>query len=684
VTWTVSIPNPMRVASQPYVLGAIVVDGAKQVQQATLAGTTGPNAVVFNDSGGSVVDGLQWTDYGLSVWAMNTKYFTLGTLISEQKSPYHVQKVYEEGTSGASMPAFNHSGGLTPDNAVVWAESHPLWAAGTYTVGNAGTLILDSNNNVEVVTNNNLSNKVNSVSGTSGPTQPSWNTTTGANPITGVAGTTVDGLVWTNQVSVPDSSVIARYPVAGVTTLESAALDPLVSNCLNNVCTTTASPSPYPVPTIDNLYLNTNFSLPAAGFWLGDSASPTFYRMDFATGTYSNSTYDASQSCSTCTAVKGIESLALYGSEGSNQPHLAELFTGNLTTALNSQTVQFLGNIMTASVYTSSGSSTIGTIPLTVYGSPVNPASNFTDSPAIPNGLPCTATYPSTSPTTCLVWKVDLFTLAPISGDYLSLKLAGPSSITTNTYLFTDAAINTTVLVGNFDPGDRSSGSAHGPYQTNPTYSEAQSGCFFETPVLECYSNPSSYPLPFLEFAFKCPKALPGTSLDKLTPTFTIAELYPNISTIQAATYPTVKGLNNTTNYAYNSKFEDFEFYWIPPATPTTQYYTSCTFDTAQNLVQSFCQNFILSPNCLANPWINSISPTSGPEGTTVTITGAFFESGATVTFGGAAASHPTIHATSITAVVPSTTPLGSVNVTVTNPNGLNYTLVSGFDNTSP
>jgi hypothetical protein len=62
-----------------------------------------------------------------------------------------------------------------------------------------------------------------------------------------------------------------------------------------------------------------------------------------------------------------------------------------------------------------------------------------------------------------------------------------------------------------------------------------------------------------------------------------------------------------------------------------------------------------------------------------VTLTGQNFASGATVTFGGAAAtSVVVVSATQITAKTPPHKP-GSVNIVVTNPDGQRGTLSSGF-----
>lgn len=83
-------------------------------------------------------------------------------------------------------------------------------------------------------------------------------------------------------------------------------------------------------------------------------------------------------------------------------------------------------------------------------------------------------------------------------------------------------------------------------------------------------------------------------------------------------------------------------------------------------------------------PTISSISPNSGPVtgGTTVTISGSGFQSGATVTFGGVPAQVTSVSSSSITAV----TPLGppneqlTVDVQVTNPDGSMATLHPGFN----
>src|SRR5437879_5719733 len=77
------------------------------------------------------------------------------------------------------------------------------------------------------------------------------------------------------------------------------------------------------------------------------------------------------------------------------------------------------------------------------------------------------------------------------------------------------------------------------------------------------------------------------------------------------------------------------------------------------------------------SPTVTSISPSSGTSngGTSVTITGTNFLSGATVSFGGAAATNVSVvNSTTITATTPANAG-GAVNVTVTNPDAQTGTL---------
>ncbi len=82
----------------------------------------------------------------------------------------------------------------------------------------------------------------------------------------------------------------------------------------------------------------------------------------------------------------------------------------------------------------------------------------------------------------------------------------------------------------------------------------------------------------------------------------------------------------------------------------------------------------------IAPPTVSSVSPISGVPagGTAVTITGTSFAAGATVTFGGTAATNVVVNSTTITATTPAGS-AGPVTVVVTNSNGLTGSLANGF-----
>ncbi len=87
----------------------------------------------------------------------------------------------------------------------------------------------------------------------------------------------------------------------------------------------------------------------------------------------------------------------------------------------------------------------------------------------------------------------------------------------------------------------------------------------------------------------------------------------------------------------------------------------------------------------VAVPTVSSVSPNSGSTagGTAVTITGTNFTAGATVTFGGTAATNVAVSGTQITATAPAGS-AGAVTVTVTNPGAQSGSLPNGFTYVAP
>jgi len=132
--------------------------------------------------------------------------------------------------------------------------------------------------------------------------------------------------------------------------------------------------------------------------------------------------------------------------------------------------------------------------------------------------------------------------------------------------------------------------------------------------------------------------------------------LYDDLNTLASLTQPGFTEIGSGLYY--------FPYQFPVPNSPAT---TSILFDAS-------------APT--ANPI--SLSPNNGPiaGGTSTTITGTNFLAGATVTFGGTAATAGTITSTTIAVTSPAHT-VGAVDVVVTNPGALPGTLHNGFTYTS-
>jgi hypothetical protein len=130
------------------------------------------------------------------------------------------------------------------------------------------------------------------------------------------------------------------------------------------------------------------------------------------------------------------------------------------------------------------------------------------------------------------------------------------------------------------------------------------------------------------------------------------------------------------------------ESYTLPPLQSGTRYYWRIVGKTMANVtaggpVWSFTTGGTPPPN--PAPTISSISPGSGSTngGTSVTIAGTGFRSGAAVSVGGASATSVSVDSsTSIRAVTPAHA-AGTVNVVVTNSDGQSGTLTNGYTYTT-
>jgi acid phosphatase len=102
------------------------------------------------------------------------------------------------------------------------------------------------------------------------------------------------------------------------------------------------------------------------------------------------------------------------------------------------------------------------------------------------------------------------------------------------------------------------------------------------------------------------------------------------------------------------------------------------TFPGAAAGAPNMSEFFGPTPNTAPN--VSGATPSSGPVagGTSVTISGTGFATGATVTFGGTSASAIVAGSTTINAVAPAHTS-GTVNIVVTNPDAQSGTLTNGY-----
>jgi hypothetical protein len=180
---------------------------------------------------------------------------------------------------------------------------------------------------------------------------------------------------------------------------------------------------------------------------------------------------------------------------------------------------------------------------------------------------------------------------------------------------------------------------------------------------------------------------------------FTYNLLTPTVSSVSPSSGPTAGGTNVTisgTNFLAGA----LALFGTVPATnvnvvSATQIQAvtpanaagpvTVTVQDPGNVSGALSGGFTYNASASGPPTISSVSPTSGPPGTQVTITGTNFESAATVSFGTTNASSTTfVSATQLLAAVPSIS-AGTYNLTVTtDPDPVSVTLDNGFTVTAP
>ena len=604
-------------------------------------------------------------------WVTDNAYASNNTVLDPS---LHVQKVISAatGTSGISVndatyPTWNDSGGMTIDG-LRWTlktpggrkNSFPDWAPNTTYCAPAAHACPAGSvapffqvPNSVTVGKNDIWQAV--VFGKSGGSRPTFY----------VGGVPAPQPVLDNTVTWQDqgTSVVARYPINGVSTIQALSLDPLVTDC-----TTDCNSLPLPPATTSN-------------FWLGDNSSANFYEVNFGGNVTS---FNANANCSSdpgCTTFGSIHALRIYGAEGANQPDLTKLFTtASFAASPNSQKVQFPlptnatdTNSMTVALFPTTASA----IPLSIFASQLPKAAslanggNNSGATDPPGSFPC---EPTTSvKTDCILWKIDA---NPASSTNLATKFSTVNTtaptIDTNTDVFVDENYDVTTFIGNFDPG----GTRLSVHSLNEVFTGTNSGsCVYTSPAPKCFQSPGN-----LTFKFSCPTF--SGDVSTLRPVLTLVTPPPGTpGVVPQPIVPLVPTGSNPPNYSFNGSR------WIFNWQTQNGVIRATTVDLSHQ-IQTFYEDFSVEKTCPSSVTITAINPTSGTVGggTPFTIVGTGFAQGATVTFGGNAATSVTVasNGKSITGTTPSSANVGLVDVAVTNPDTTGQTLFDGFTYTTP
>jgi len=468
---------------------------------------------------------------------------------------------------------------------------------GTWTASNPYTLnavILDGNvpAHVQQVT----------AAGTSGPgPAPSFSTT---------GGDVIDGLTWTDL----GTSVAARYPVTGQTSLQALALDPLVRDCT----TAGSCSSSLPARKVNN-------------FWLADSVGSTmdnFFRLDFATGT--STQFSTTPPCASC----GIQSIGIYGAEDAAQPGLTQPPPALLTTPANSNitntaTFHFNpnpqlfptpndDNQLNVTGYNFPSNFT-GGLALTVYASAIDPASGTSDSLSTPTPnapifappAPCTV---ATSTGQCVVWQLDNNDLPTLGScatnpstcsflwvkvDFSNITIRGATDFN-NVIGVLDEQYDATASPDIGLPKTKCQISLHTITPTVP----GAANCTYVNPLSPSSSSP---PACFTKSRTNIPVKFTCTDLDGKT----LADLLPFLHVFQVftpctppncneASFQPLQGTGGTFNYRltagqWNFNLNNLGFGYTPNASRAD--YQACTKD-ANGIVEQFCTRFYVKKSC--------------------------------------------------------------------------------------
>lgn len=137
-------------ASTAYSVGQEILDNHFQIQVVSVAGTSGAAAPGWNTIiGHSTTDGtVHWLDQGpqsaftLAAWQSSHPYALHSKILDGNKN---IEFVTTAGTSGGSMPAFSTTAGaITTDGTVKWTNLGALGTAAMPSAGGASGIVIDN------------------------------------------------------------------------------------------------------------------------------------------------------------------------------------------------------------------------------------------------------------------------------------------------------------------------------------------------------------------------------------------------------------------------------------------------------------------------------------------------------------------------------------------------------------
>lgn len=437
----------------------------------------------------------------------------------------------------------------------------PWKANNKYSVG---TKILDLHLHVQLVT------AVTS-NGKSGSTTPSWNE----------GGATIDNNVtWQDQ----GTSVLARYPVTGQTSLQALSLDPLLST-----------------PTSSRQVSN---------FWMADSTSGSFFHLDFAAGGFASFT----ASCTGCNG-NGIQSIGVYGAEDAAQPGLVSLGSQQLITPASggtttTTTFNFNPDGERNQTQVTGFNFIPGALPLNIaaYASAINAASGTSDAlftPIPPNsGVISAPAAPCTTTTTtgqCVIWEFDndpvqqsaACSSNPSACAFLGVQLElfdssnNPLPLNFNTIVAVDEQYDVTDTV---DSGTHYTNSQISLHQETTAVESAV--CTYQPPLSPDLTQPPTCLNPTrntIPFKFQCTQVSNEAGL--LPFLHIVQSLGPN-GPIEPLLV--LNGTGGTTNYRFDTTAQQWIFNLNNPGSGS---FIACTED-ASHTVPQFCTNYTVQSSC--------------------------------------------------------------------------------------